>query len=136
MARRAPWALILGFAAFHALLASLIPLVEDEAYYELWATVPSAGYYDHPPFVAWGIWAGKLVLGNSTLAVRAASILAMAVTTLLTWRMARVISGSDAVALRAALLWCATMPMAMFAFAATPDPWSVLVWTASLWGIA
>jgi 4-amino-4-deoxy-L-arabinose transferase-like glycosyltransferase len=136
MARRALWALIFGFAAFHVLLAALIPLVEDEAYYELWATVPSAGYYDHPPFVAWGIWAGKLVLGDTGLAVRAASILAMALTTLLTWRMARVLSGSETVALRAALLWCATIPMAVFAFAATPDPWSVLFWTATLWAIA
>ena len=30
-------------------------LVPDEAYYWLWSRVPSAGYYDHPPMIAWWI---------------------------------------------------------------------------------
>ncbi|MFT5160192.1 MAG: hypothetical protein ACI9ZD_001803, partial [Paracoccaceae bacterium] len=56
---KALWVLILGFAVFHVALAALIPLVEDETYYQLWASAPSAGYYDHPPMVAWGIAAGQ-----------------------------------------------------------------------------
>jgi 4-amino-4-deoxy-L-arabinose transferase-like glycosyltransferase len=30
-----------------------IELNSDEAYYWLWSRVPSAGYYDHPPMIAW-----------------------------------------------------------------------------------
>lgn len=34
-------------------LAGVIPLSNDEAYYWIWGQVPQLSYYDHPPFIAW-----------------------------------------------------------------------------------
>ena len=35
-----------------ALLATLLPVSFDEAYYFKWSSMPAFGYFDHPPFVA------------------------------------------------------------------------------------
>ncbi|MBZ0128177.1 MAG: glycosyltransferase family 39 protein [Rhodobacteraceae bacterium] len=130
------WLLVLGFAALHLVLAGLLPLAEDEAYYQLWATAPSAGYYDHPPMVAWAIATGQMLLGTGPLGVRLASVLAGALVTLLTWRIAWLFSRDDDVAFRAALWGKVMLPVAAFGFAATPDAFSVLFWTAATWGMA
>jgi 4-amino-4-deoxy-L-arabinose transferase-like glycosyltransferase len=130
------WALVLGFAALHLALAAWLPLVEDEAYYAMWASVPSAGYYDHPPMVAWGIWAGQWVLGDGTLGIRLLSVIAGGLVTLLTYRIAWLYSGEDRLAFRAALWGKAMLPLAVLGFAATPDAPSVLFWTAAVWALA
>jgi 4-amino-4-deoxy-L-arabinose transferase-like glycosyltransferase len=129
------WLLVLGFAALHSALAMWLPLVEDEAYYQLWASVPSAGYYDHPPMVAWGIAAGQSIFGKGLLGVRVASILAAALVSLLVYRMAWLISHDPDVAYRAALWGKAMLPFSILAFAATPDAGSVLFWTAATWAL-
>jgi 4-amino-4-deoxy-L-arabinose transferase-like glycosyltransferase len=130
------WALVSGFLALHVALAMWLPLVEDEAYYQLWASVPSAGYFDHPPMVAWGIAAGQAVFGETLLGVRAASIVAAALVVLLSWRIAWLFSRDETVAFRAALWGAVMLPFAALGFAATPDAGSVLFWSAAVWAIA
>jgi 4-amino-4-deoxy-L-arabinose transferase-like glycosyltransferase len=39
-------------------LAALLPLTNDEAYYWVWSQYLQLSYYDHPPFVAWLFWLG------------------------------------------------------------------------------
>ena len=34
-------------------MAGLLPLSADEAYYWLWSLHPAWGYFDHPPMIAW-----------------------------------------------------------------------------------
>ena len=133
---KALWALVAGFAVLHLVLAAWLPLVEDEAYYALWATQPSAGYYDHPPMVAWGIAAGQAILGQGALGVRLMSVLAGALVTLLTWRIAWLYSADQKTAFRAALWGKIMLPFAVLGFAATPDAPSVLFWTAAVWALA
>ncbi|MDN8823160.1 hypothetical protein Q0M41_13995, partial [Staphylococcus aureus] len=63
----ASWRLtaLLGAAVVLRLAAAWeIPLTEDEAYYRLWAGHLQAGYYDHPPMIAWWIRVGTLVAGD------------------------------------------------------------------------
>lgn len=40
-------------------LAALLPLTGDEAYYWVWSQHLQLSYYDHPPFVAWLYWLGN-----------------------------------------------------------------------------
>lgn len=130
------WALILSFAALHLVISMALPLTLDEAYYQLWATNPSAGYYDHPPMVAWGIAAGQLVFGETRLGVRVFSVLALALVTLLTYRIAWLFSRDEQTSFRAALFGKAMMPFAALGFIATPDATSILFWTAAVWALA
>lgn len=63
--------LLLAVAAVaHLVLAGSRGLAEDEAYYWVWSQHLAAGYYDHPPLIAWLIAAGTGVLGDSELGVR------------------------------------------------------------------
>ena len=50
---------IVAMAGVHALVAALMPLSEDEAYYRLWGLAPALSYLDHPPMVGWMIAAGR-----------------------------------------------------------------------------
>ena len=57
-------------------LASRLGLVADEAYYWTWSRALAAGYFDHPPGVAWCIAASERLFGATPLGVRGASIVA------------------------------------------------------------
>lgn len=57
-------------------LGGSVGLVEDEAYYWTWSRHLAAGYFDHPPAIAWLIAAGTALFGKTTLGVRAGPILA------------------------------------------------------------
>lgn len=41
-------------------LAALIPLSADEAYYWVWAQRPQLSYFDHPPMVSWLFYIGHI----------------------------------------------------------------------------
>lgn len=51
-----------------AVLAASANLAEDETYYWLWSTHLAAGYYDHPPMIAYWIRAGPQFLARPLLA--------------------------------------------------------------------
>lgn len=59
--------------------SGLIGLAPDEAQYWTWSQNLDWGYYSKPPAIAWQIWAGTLLFGNTELGVRfGAVILALA----------------------------------------------------------
>jgi len=66
--------LIAALTVARLVVAAKLPLVDDEAYYWAWSTRLAAGYYDHPPAVAWVIAAGTAVFGKTALGVRGAGI--------------------------------------------------------------
>lgn len=48
---------LLATLAIKLLLAALIPLSGDEAYFLIWGKNLDYGFYDHPPMVGWLLWA-------------------------------------------------------------------------------
>lgn len=69
-------AILLAFFVVRLVVAAVLPLYEDEAYYWQWAIRPAAGYFDHPPAIAWLIAAGLPIFGDSFLGVRLFSVVA------------------------------------------------------------
>lgn len=55
---------------FRMIIASVVPLSGDEAYYWAWTQHPALGYHDHPPMVAWVITLSTWLFGTTTFAVR------------------------------------------------------------------
>jgi 4-amino-4-deoxy-L-arabinose transferase-like glycosyltransferase len=55
--------------------ALLIPLFPDEMYYWEWSRHLAAGYFDHPPAIAWLIRGGTLLFGATPMGVRLPAIL-------------------------------------------------------------
>jgi 4-amino-4-deoxy-L-arabinose transferase-like glycosyltransferase len=76
--RRAAGPLLLLLAVLVARLAvaATTGIVEDEAYYWAWSQRLAAGYYDHPPGIAWLIAPFSHLFGATSLGVRAGPVLA------------------------------------------------------------
>lgn len=69
--------LILAAAsALRLLLAAIVPLFPDEAYYWDWSRHLAGGYFDHPPMIAWLIAGGTALFGETPFGVRFLPVLA------------------------------------------------------------
>jgi 4-amino-4-deoxy-L-arabinose transferase-like glycosyltransferase len=118
--------LLAAGTALRLLMAALVPLTSDEAYYWEWSRALSAGYFDHPPAIAWLIALG----GDSEFGVRLGAVLSGALAGLAVLRTARRLGG-DVAALWASLIF-ACLPLAAAGYVlATPDAplFCALAWT-------
>lgn len=119
--RRIALALIAALAIGRLLIAGLTPLAPDEAYYALWARSLSAGYFDHPPLIAFFIRAGTLLFGETPLGVRFACALAALPASFFVWRAAAILLGDEDRAPLAALFFNVTLIGYFGMTVATPD---------------
>jgi 4-amino-4-deoxy-L-arabinose transferase-like glycosyltransferase len=101
-------------------VAALTPLFPDETYYWEWSRHLSAGYFDHPPVIAWLIRIGTLVAGNTPLGVRLGPVITGTIGVWFVCLAARRMAGDRAAALCAIIF--AVMPLsAAGLILATPD---------------
>ncbi|HEY7851524.1 MAG TPA: glycosyltransferase family 39 protein [Caulobacteraceae bacterium] len=119
--------------AMRLVVGGLTHLTEDEAYYRLWSMAPAFGYYDHPPMIAWWIWLGRQIVGDTPLGVRVLPILASAVTSFLVFDMVRLVGADRQVAGRAGVWFNATLLVLAGGFLAVPDAPASLFWSLCLW---
>jgi len=102
-------AIICVLLLLRGVMAAVLPLSADEAYYWLWSQHPAWGYYDHPPMIAWLIRAGTLLLGDTPLGVRAAGVVLSLPATWFVWRAAALILKDETKAALAALFFNLTI---------------------------
>lgn len=119
-----PWAtalaVTLASALMRLLLAARIPLFPDETYYWEWSRHLAAGYFDHPPLIAFFIRGGTLLLGDSPLGVRLFPVLGGTVAVVVILLIARDLGGARSAAWSA--LVAASLPVvALGLVLATPD---------------
>lgn len=126
--------LVLTGAAVRLVVAALVPITPDEAYYAAWSRHLEAGYLDHPPLVAWLIAGSLRVFGHHVLAVRAPAVLLQAGTTLLAAALAGA-RGGPMSALVAALMLQAAPVFSLGAVLMTPDAPLAFAWVATLWAL-
>ena len=118
---RVSLAIICILLFLRAVMAAVLPLSADEAYYWLWSLRPAWGYFDHPPMIAWLIRAGTLVLGDTPLGVRLAGVVLSLPATWFVWRAAALILKDADRAALAALFFNLTIMVSAELMAATPD---------------
>src|SRR5919206_1781225 len=111
--RSSPWigvaAVAAAAAAARAVAFAPTELYADEAYYWLWSLRPAAGYYDHPPLVAWLIALSAPVVPGE-VGVRLLFLAAGALTVVFAALLARELSPDARAPLYAAAL-AAAAPM-------------------------
>lgn len=122
--RKALW-LVAVLIVLRLVMSAVLPLSADEAYYWLWSKHLAAGYYDHPPAIAFVIRFGTLLLGNTELGVRLGGVLLSILATWFVWRTGQLILKDDGRAALAALLFNLTLMIGVEMLAATPDTLSV-----------
>ena len=120
---------IVLFTLFHFVLASRLPLSEDEIYFWSWSRRLSLSYFDHPPMVAYFIRLSTAVLGNGPGGIR---FFAVVGSSLVLWLVGRLCGRKDVVGF---LLFS---PVFFFGAALmTPDIPLLIFWTLyMLWFIA
>ena len=117
-------------------MAAILPLSADEAYYLLWSHHLQAGYFDHPPAIAFLIRAGTLVFGDTPLGVRAMGLPLSLLTTWFVWQTAAMLLKDEGKAALAAVLFNFTLMANVELLAATPDMPSIATVAAFLWALA
>lgn len=129
--------LLIKSAAIVALiLYGNIGLSPDEAQYWTWSRMLDWGYYSKPPGIAWQIWLGTHIFGNSELGVRAASILIGTGISLSIYALARTCTLSAKTAFWAAVAFTLTPIGLLSSFLAITDGGLVLFWTLACIPIA
>jgi len=126
-------AVVLASLAAHLVAGAIAPLTDDEAYYRLWSLKLDFGYFDHPPMIAWWIWAGRQIAGDSPFSVRLLPAIAAALSCLVTFDLARLAGLAERAAVRAGVWLAATMLIGLGGFLAVPDAPNTLFWAVSLW---
>ena len=125
-------AVVAGATFVRLLAGALVPLTEDEAYYRLWSMRPAFGYFDHPPMIAWWIWLGRAIAGDTPLGVRLIPTLATAATSVVTFDLARRLGLRDRAASQAAIWLNATLLVGIAGGLAVPDVPNALFWVVAL----
>ena len=99
------WRILALVFVFKLVLAAILPMSGDEAYFVVWAQHPDIGYYDHPPMVAW-LLALLLPFGHADWLVRLPAVVMSTLEGWVIWRMLRP-AGQAQAALAAAvyLVW-------------------------------
>lgn len=113
------------------LFLGLVDLLPQEAYYWNYAQNLDVGYLDHPPLVAWLIWAGTSVFGDNEFGVRILAWFSWLATAFFGFRLTRRLFGKSAAFV--SVLLVAALPF-YFAtgFFMTPDAPLAAAWAGAL----
>lgn len=118
--------------AVRLVAAGSLGLAADEAYYWTWSRHLSAGYFDHPPMVAFLVRLSTALGGDTAFGIRWLSVLLGALASLGVWRLVLRLTGDERAALAGAGLVQATLFVGAGAMLVTPDTPLVLFWTLAL----
>ncbi|MDB5172662.1 MAG: hypothetical protein JWN51_1435 [Phycisphaerales bacterium] len=115
------WPIAGALLALRLVIDARAELVPDEAFYWTWTRHLSAGYFDHPPMVAWMVWVSTRLLGNTELAVRLpAAILSLGSLAVLV-RLARRLLGDSRAVGFVIMMWIAGPLLPVIGTIHTPD---------------
>jgi len=127
---------LLALTALRLVVAALVPLSPDEAYYWMWSRHLAGGYFDHPPMVSVWIRAGTFLCGDTPLGVRLLAPLSTALGSVILARAAVRLTGDTARGVMAAVLFNATIAFGIGAVSMTPDTPLMFFWILGLAALA
>lgn len=116
--------------------AMALPLSADEAYYWLWSRHLAAGYFDHPPAIAFVIRLGTLIFGDTPFGVRFGALILSLIASGFVWGSAAILLKDEVSAARACLFFNLTLLVSVETLAATPDAPAVAAASAFLFALA
>jgi len=127
---------MIAVTAVRLVVATVVPLAPDEAYYWVWSRALAPGYLDHPPMVALWIRAGTVLTGQTALGVRLLGPLSAAAASWLLFDAGRRLFPDGSAGAAAVLLLNGTLLVGVGTVIMTPDSPLLFFWTATLWAMA
>jgi dolichol-phosphate mannosyltransferase len=131
------WRLVAKYLVVVAFLLRLVyitqvELLPEDSYYWNYAQHLDLGYLDHPPMVAWLIWLGTAVCGDSEFGVRIGALCCAAVASLFAYRLTRNLFGEPSAVV--ALVLMQVLPFFFLAgMLMTPDAPLTAAWAGALY---
>ena len=110
---RAYLAFIAILIALRFVAGAVLPLSADEAYYWLWSKHLAAGYYDHPPAIAFLIRGGAMLFGDTSFGVRFLALLLSIAASWFVWRAGVLILKDERAGALSCLLFNLTLMVAV-----------------------
>lgn len=135
-ARRLGCLILFATIALRLIAAASTPLMVDEAYYWTWSRQLAAGYYDHPPLVAYVIRLGTSIAGDTEFGVRFLFVLTAIPMSLAVYRAGVILLGSVPAGVTAAIMLNATMMVSAGTLMASPDAPLMLGFALTLLALA
>lgn len=126
---------LLGLTTLRLVIAAILPLTPDEAYYFTWAQHLQAGYLDHPPMVALWIKAGTALFGNDPLGIRALGPLSAAIGSWFIYDAGNRLLPGRAFGLWSSAFFNATVMLGAGCALMTPDVPLLFFWSLGVWAI-
>lgn len=114
------WSVFILFLIINSVQSIFTPLLNDESYYWLYAQQPAAGYFDHPPLIAWCIWLGSFIFDNE-FGVRFLAMLAGSLTPLVIYKIIENENKEKVNIKLFLLLMLSSVFINLYAFLAIPD---------------
>ena len=127
------WSIVAVVTAMRAIAAWSVPVTGDEAYYWEWSRHLALGYGDHPPGVAYTIFAFSW-LGANPFAVRLGFVLCGVIATVAVAKTATRLAGGDHRAGAVSALALTLTPLTSIAFgSASPDGPYLATWALTMY---
>jgi len=116
----------------HLIFGGTLDLMPQEAYYWDYSQHLDIGYLDHPPMVAWLIWLGTKLGGDTEFAVRIGAILCWFIAAFFIFQLTRNLYGKTA-AFIALMLFCILPFFFVTGLVMTPDAPLTAAWSGGLY---
>lgn len=130
------WLLISLFLIGNIIALFAVGVHPDEAYYWVWSEKLRAGYFDHPPMVAWEIRFFTAIFGDKAWVIRLPAVLAWAAINISVYLIARDVFPRQPRAGWLAVLVATSLPLYQVGFhIVTPDAPYLLFTALSFWAI-
>jgi 4-amino-4-deoxy-L-arabinose transferase-like glycosyltransferase len=127
--------LLAGLTLLRLLLAALLPLSPQEAYYWTWSRDLALSYFDHPPLAAWTIRLTTALLGQTAFGIKAAAVLWSVVLNLVWLRIVIDMFGDRRLAFWSLVALNATVAYEVYGVVIAPDAPLIAAWAATIWAV-
>lgn len=127
--------LITGVVLLRLLLATLMPLTPQEAYYWTWSRMPDWSYFDHPPLASYAIALCTAVFGQTAFGIKSAAVLWSLGWNVLWARVVIDMFGDRRLAFWSLVALNLTLLYEFYGVGPTPDGPLMLGWIGTIWAV-
>ena len=127
--------LILGFTLLRLLLAAVVPLLPQEAYYWTWSRYPDWSYFDHPPLASYSIALTTALFGQTAFGIKSAAVLWSLGWNILWARLVLDMFGDRRLAFWSLAALNLTIVYEVLGFGPTPDAPLLFAWVGTIWAV-
>ncbi len=129
------WKVILGFTLFRTLLAFILPLTPQEAYYWSWSRDLALSYFDHPPLASYSIWLTTSIFGQTIFGIKIAAVLWFLGLNIIWAKMIQEMFSNENQTIWTLLALNASIAFQLYGFVITPDTPLIFAWTATFYSL-